>query len=90
MRSTASSGYDSSESGSGSESGAGGKYDLISHGAVSPIMRRHQKETRDLLVSSIITPYRFGATMFVFLFGWRILQGRFITVNDVYVPRALG
>ena len=51
VRSTVSSGYDSSESGSGSESGVGGKYDLISQGATSPILRRHHKENRDLLVS---------------------------------------
>lgn len=54
VRSTASSGYDSSESGSGSELGVGGKYDMTSYGGTSPIMRRHEKETRDILVSYFI------------------------------------
>jgi len=53
VRSTVSSGYDSSESGSGSESGVGGKYDLISQGATSPILRRHHKENRDMLLKKL-------------------------------------
>ncbi|XP_065052180.1 tyrosine-protein phosphatase non-receptor type 21-like [Rhopilema esculentum] len=65
VRSTASSGYDSSESGSGSEAGSigrlsGGRYDMTGQGAklmgssaTSPILRRHQKETRDFLLKQL-------------------------------------
>lgn len=64
VRSTASSGYDSSESGSGSESGAGWKYDMS--GAASPIMRRHRTDTRDMLVSrTIIWNTKWMLTSFV-------------------------
>ena len=60
VRSTASSGYDSSESGSdagkgglGIQTGIGGTYDLSNQGPTSPILRRQHRDTRDQLVSCL-------------------------------------